>query len=102
RIGPGVLGPRPARTEGDRGSAAAARGRLARGGRAEVRGSASGVSAEVTNVSARVGGSNDVKEGHMRVFDVAGTNVNVANANGHLYGFDDTPALIWGVRSPTV
>ncbi|TMC00486.1 MAG: Rieske 2Fe-2S domain-containing protein [Chloroflexi bacterium] len=45
---------------------------------------------EVTNVSARVGGSNDVKEGHMRVFDVAGTNVNVANANGHLYGFDDT------------
>lgn len=26
----------------------------------------------------------------MRVFDVAGTNVNVANANGHLYAIDDT------------
>jgi len=45
---------------------------------------------EVTNVSTRVGGSKDVKEGHMRVFDVAGTDVNVANANGHLYAFDDT------------
>jgi nitrite reductase/ring-hydroxylating ferredoxin subunit len=45
---------------------------------------------EVTNVSARVGGAKDVKEGHMRVFDVAGTDVNVANANGHLYAFDDS------------
>src|SRR5881409_3346120 len=47
-------------------------------------------SVEVTTVSERVGGSKDVKEGHMRVFDVGGTNVNVANANGHLYAFDDT------------
>jgi 3-phenylpropionate/trans-cinnamate dioxygenase ferredoxin component len=26
----------------------------------------------------------------MRVFDVAGTMVNVASADGHLYAFDDT------------
>jgi nitrite reductase/ring-hydroxylating ferredoxin subunit len=26
----------------------------------------------------------------MQVFDVAGTKVNVASANGHLYAFDDT------------
>jgi nitrite reductase/ring-hydroxylating ferredoxin subunit len=26
----------------------------------------------------------------MRVFDVAGTTVNVTNADGHLYAFDDT------------
>ena len=26
----------------------------------------------------------------MLVFDVAGTNVSVANAKGHLYAFDDT------------
>ena len=26
----------------------------------------------------------------MRVFDVDGTKVNVANARGHLYAFDDT------------
>jgi 3-phenylpropionate/trans-cinnamate dioxygenase ferredoxin component len=38
----------------------------------------------------RVGSSNDVPQGQMRVFDVAGTNVNVANAGGHLYAFDDT------------
>ena len=41
-------------------------------------------------MSTRVGGSKDVKDGQMRVFDVAGTDVNVANANGHLYAFDDT------------
>jgi 3-phenylpropionate/trans-cinnamate dioxygenase ferredoxin component len=38
----------------------------------------------------RVGSSNDVPQGQMRVFDVAGTNANVANAGGHLYAFDDT------------
>ena len=38
----------------------------------------------------KIGQANDVAEGEMRVFDVAGTKVNVANANGHLYGFDDT------------
>ena len=38
----------------------------------------------------RVGSSNDVPQGQMRVFDVAGTKVNVANAGGHLYAFDDT------------
>jgi nitrite reductase/ring-hydroxylating ferredoxin subunit len=38
----------------------------------------------------RVGGSTDVAPGQMRVFDVAGTRVNVANAGGQLYAFDDT------------
>jgi 3-phenylpropionate/trans-cinnamate dioxygenase ferredoxin subunit len=38
----------------------------------------------------RIGSSKDVPEGTMHVFDVAGTKVNVANADGHLYAFDDT------------
>ena len=38
----------------------------------------------------RVGNSTDVGAGQIRVFDVAGTRVNVANADGHLYAFDDT------------
>lgn len=38
----------------------------------------------------RIGGANDVAKGEMHVFDVAGTKVNVANADGHLYAFDDT------------
>lgn len=41
-------------------------------------------------MSVRVGSSSDVKEGQMRVFDVVGTSVSVANASGHLYAFDDT------------
>jgi nitrite reductase/ring-hydroxylating ferredoxin subunit len=38
----------------------------------------------------RVGYPTDVTAGQMRVFDVAGTKVNVANTGGHLYAFDDT------------
>ena len=38
----------------------------------------------------RIGNATDVADGQMRVFDVAGTKVNVANASGHLYAFDDT------------
>jgi 3-phenylpropionate/trans-cinnamate dioxygenase ferredoxin subunit len=38
----------------------------------------------------RIGNAKDVADGQMRVFDVAGTKVNVANASGHLYAFDDT------------
>jgi 3-phenylpropionate/trans-cinnamate dioxygenase ferredoxin subunit len=38
----------------------------------------------------RVGNANDVRDGEMHVFDVAGTRVNVANADGHLYAIDDT------------
>lgn len=38
----------------------------------------------------RIGASKDVGAGQMRVFEVAGTRVNVANADGHLYAFDDT------------
>lgn len=38
----------------------------------------------------RVGNSKDVAKGQMRVFDVAGTKVNVASADSHLYAFDDT------------
>ena len=35
-------------------------------------------------------GAPDAEVGEMRVFDVDGTNVNVANAGGSLYAFDDT------------
>lgn len=38
----------------------------------------------------RIGNAADVADGQMRVFDVAGTKVNVATANGQLYAFDDT------------
>jgi 3-phenylpropionate/trans-cinnamate dioxygenase ferredoxin component len=38
----------------------------------------------------RIGSVKDVAPGQMRAFDVAGTKVDVANANGHLYAFDDT------------
>src|SRR5437870_11534138 len=38
----------------------------------------------------RVGSSKDVVAGQMCVFDVAGTKVNVASVDGHLYAFDDT------------
>jgi nitrite reductase/ring-hydroxylating ferredoxin subunit len=38
----------------------------------------------------RIGSARDVVDGQMRVFDVSGTNVNVANADGRLYAFDDT------------
>src|SRR5687767_14232339 len=45
---------------------------------------------EVRLLLVRIGSSKDVPEGTMQVFDVAGTQVNVANAGGHLYAFDDT------------
>lgn len=38
----------------------------------------------------RIGSAKDVKSGQMHVFNVAGTKVNVTNANGQLYAFDDT------------
>jgi nitrite reductase/ring-hydroxylating ferredoxin subunit len=38
----------------------------------------------------RIGTAADVADGQMRVFDVAGTKVNVSNAGGNLYAFDDT------------
>ena len=38
----------------------------------------------------RVGSSNDVVAGKMRVFDVAGTKVTVASVSGRLHAFDDT------------
>jgi len=38
----------------------------------------------------RIGSSKDVVDGKMRVFNVSGTPVNVASADGHLYAFDDT------------
>lgn len=38
----------------------------------------------------RIGTPSYVADRQMRVFDVAGTNVNVSNAGGKLYAFDDT------------
>ncbi len=37
----------------------------------------------------QVGSIKDIAAGQMRVFDVDGTTVNVANADGDLYAFDD-------------
>jgi nitrite reductase/ring-hydroxylating ferredoxin subunit len=36
------------------------------------------------------GKTSGIRDGEMRVFDVDGTKVTVANAGGHLYAFDDT------------
>lgn len=36
-----------------------------------------------------IGKATDIPEGEMRVFDVGGTAVNVANASGQLYAIDD-------------
>ncbi|HJT63139.1 MAG TPA: Rieske (2Fe-2S) protein [Candidatus Limnocylindria bacterium] len=41
-------------------------------------------------MSIAVGKVSDVPAGQMRVFDVAGTRVNVTNVNSQLYAFDDT------------
>ena len=38
----------------------------------------------------RIGNVKDVAAGHMRAFDVAGTKVDVANADGHLYALENT------------
>jgi nitrite reductase/ring-hydroxylating ferredoxin subunit len=38
----------------------------------------------------RIGSVKDVAAGQIRAFDVAGTKVGVANADGELYAFDDT------------
>jgi nitrite reductase/ring-hydroxylating ferredoxin subunit len=37
----------------------------------------------------RIGNAEDVAAGQMRVFDIAGTKVNVSNAGGHLLAVDD-------------
>lgn len=39
---------------------------------------------------AKVGKTKDIGGGQIRAFDVAGTMVSVANADGGLYAFDDT------------
>ncbi len=38
----------------------------------------------------RVGAATDVAPGQMKAFSVDGTQVGVANVDGHLYAFDDT------------
>jgi 3-phenylpropionate/trans-cinnamate dioxygenase ferredoxin subunit len=38
----------------------------------------------------RIGSATEVTEGQMRVFEVEGTAINVSNAGGRLYAFDDT------------
>ena len=38
----------------------------------------------------RIADADAVPSGQMRVFDIAGTKVNVSNADGRLYAFDDT------------
>lgn len=38
----------------------------------------------------RIGSAKDLRKGQMRVFEVAGTKVNVASVDSQLYAFDDT------------
>jgi nitrite reductase/ring-hydroxylating ferredoxin subunit len=38
----------------------------------------------------QVGAAQAVPSGEMRVFEVSGTRLNVTNAAGHFYGFEDT------------
>lgn len=38
----------------------------------------------------RVTDANNLSEGEMRVFDIAGTRVSVASTGGHLFAFDNT------------
>jgi nitrite reductase/ring-hydroxylating ferredoxin subunit len=38
----------------------------------------------------RIGSSKDIAPGQMRMFELEGTKVAVANANGNLYAFDNT------------
>lgn len=38
----------------------------------------------------RIGSSKDIPPGQMKVFDLEGTKVMVANANGNLYAIDNT------------
>jgi nitrite reductase/ring-hydroxylating ferredoxin subunit len=45
---------------------------------------------EVNVMLVRVGNAKDVAAGRIRAFEVAGNKVDVANAEGHLYAFDDT------------
>jgi 3-phenylpropionate/trans-cinnamate dioxygenase ferredoxin component len=45
---------------------------------------------ELKTMLVRIGSAKDVAPGQMRVFDVAGTSVNVSSAEGKLYAFDDT------------
>src|SRR5688572_333115 len=39
---------------------------------------------------ARIENTTDIRAGEMRVFDVAGTKVNIASVGGQLHAFDDT------------
>jgi nitrite reductase/ring-hydroxylating ferredoxin subunit len=38
----------------------------------------------------RIDNARDIASGEMRVFDVAGTKVNIASVGGQLHAFDDT------------
>ena len=38
----------------------------------------------------RIGDAEAVPSGEMRAFEVSGTRLNVTNAGGHLYAFEDT------------
>ena len=38
----------------------------------------------------RIENARDIASGEMRVFDVAGTKVNIASVDGQLHAFDDT------------
>ena len=38
----------------------------------------------------RIENARDIAAGEMRVFDVAGTKVNIASVDGHFHAFDDT------------
>ena len=41
-------------------------------------------------MTVRIGSAGDIAPGTMHAFTISGTKVAVANADGHLYAFDDT------------
>jgi 3-phenylpropionate/trans-cinnamate dioxygenase ferredoxin component len=45
---------------------------------------------EVKLLLVRIENARDIASGEMRVFDVAGTKVNIASVGGQLHAFDDT------------
>jgi nitrite reductase/ring-hydroxylating ferredoxin subunit len=45
---------------------------------------------EVRAMKVRIGAADAVPVGEMRMFDVSGMKVNVSNADGRLFGYEDT------------
>ncbi|HEY7701794.1 MAG TPA: non-heme iron oxygenase ferredoxin subunit [Candidatus Limnocylindrales bacterium] len=84
---PGARAAEAIRNDDSGGGVATSQRSLTRGGSRSV-GRATQIGGR--DMLVRIGKATDVADGEMRVFEVAGTKVNVSNAGGHLYAFDDT------------